>query len=44
MVEDALREMTGGGQPSFSERWRGAFEYAEHPDDPRYDALRAKYG
>lgn len=44
IVEDVLREMTGEAGPSFSERWRGAFELAEGTEDARYEALREKYG
>lgn len=42
LINDALAEMAGGKEPSFVDRWRGAFEPA-HGDDPRYRALAEKY-
>lgn len=44
IVEGLLRELTGGGRPSFAERWRGAFEPAAREGDPRYEALMDKHG
>lgn len=43
IIEGALRELTAPDTPSFSERWRGAFEWSD-ADDPRAAALREKYG
>lgn len=42
IIEGALRELTGGAQPSFARRWRGTFEPAERAD-VRYQALTEKY-
>lgn len=44
LIEAGLREVSGDDAgPSFSSRWRGAFEVAEHGDDPRASALARKY-
>ena len=43
IIEGALRELTAPDLPTFSERWRGAFEWAE-PTDAHAQALRDKYG
>ena len=43
LVEQSLREMTGGNAPSFASRWRGKFRAAEREGDSRYDALAKKY-
>ena len=42
LIEQSLREITGGLAPSFNRRWRGKFHPAER-DDPRYSALAKKY-
>ena len=42
LIEQALREETVVGEPSFAARWRGRFRPANR-DDPRYDALARKY-
>ncbi len=42
LIEQALREITGGRTPSLSRRWRGKF-HADERDDPRYNALAKKY-
>ncbi len=42
IIEGALRELTAPETPTFSERWRGAFEWKD-ADDPRARALRDKY-
>lgn len=43
IIEGALRELTAPDDPTFSERWRGVFEWHE-ADDPRAEALRERYG
>jgi hypothetical protein len=44
LIEARLREVSGDDAgPSFASRWRGAFEAAEHGDDPRAEALTRKY-
>jgi hypothetical protein len=44
LIEARLREVSGDtAAPSFSSRWRGAFDVAEHADDPRASALARKY-
>ena len=43
LVEQSLRAMAGENMPTFSSRWRGKFQAAEHEGDPRYDALANKY-
>lgn len=43
IIEGALRDMTRPDEPTFTERWRGAFEWNDR-DDPRTRALREKYG
>ena len=43
IIEGALREMTRPEGPTFSERWRGAFEWSGD-QDARARALREKYG
>lgn len=43
IIEGALRDLTEPDRPSFSQRWRGAFEWRDD-DDPRARALREKYG
>jgi hypothetical protein len=42
IIEGALRDLTRPDQPSFSERWRGAFEWSD-AEDARARALREKY-
>ena len=42
LVEDALRQLSGGEAPSFSSRWRGRFEPATK-DDERFQVLAEKY-
>lgn len=44
LIETALREIKTGHekQPSFSKRWRGKFQAAEHSDE-RYKSLARKY-
>ena len=43
IIEGALRDLTQPQGPSFSERWRGAFEWSD-AEDARARALREKYG
>ena len=48
VVEQALREATEKNEPTFAEKWLGAFQPAHHVkpellDDPRYDYLARKY-
>ena len=48
VIEQALREATGKNEPTFAEKWLGAFQPAHHIklellDDPRYDYLARKY-
>ena len=43
LVEQSLRDMADENTDSFASRWRGKFRAAERKDDPRYDALAAKY-
>lgn len=43
LIEDALRDLTGEGGPTFSQRWHGAFRLSDR-DDQRYRALLEKYG
>ena len=43
LIEQSLREVTGGNVQSFASRWRGKFRAAEREGDPRYDALARKY-
>ncbi|MBT8405172.1 MAG: hypothetical protein KJP18_15015 [Gemmatimonadetes bacterium] len=43
IIEGALRELTAPDVPTFSQRWRGAFELRDS-EDPRARALREKYG
>ena len=42
VIEQTLRQVTREQAPSFSSKWRGKFRPAER-DDPRYQALAAKY-
>lgn len=42
LVEKSLREMTTRDQSSFSLRWRGKFQPADH-EDARYEQLAKKY-
>ena len=42
LIEQSLREVSGGDTGSFSSRWRGRLRAAER-DDLRYDALAKKY-
>jgi post-segregation antitoxin (ccd killing protein) len=42
LIEEALRELAEGEEPSFVDRWRGRFEPASLEDD-RFRALAEKY-
>jgi post-segregation antitoxin (ccd killing protein) len=42
VIEDALRELAAGEEPSFADRWRGRFEPASRADE-RFRALAEKY-
>ena len=42
LIEVARREMSGGGRPSFSQRWRGKFRPAKRNAE-RYRRLASKY-
>ena len=42
LIEQSLREVSGGDTATFSSRWRGRLRAADR-DDPRYDALAKKY-
>jgi hypothetical protein len=42
IIEGALRQMTEPLAPTFSQRWKGAFEWTDR-EDPRARALREKY-
>ena len=42
LIENSLRELAVGDQPSFGQRWRGKFTAAER-DDERYKALTKRY-
>ncbi len=42
LIETALRRMGTGETSSFSSRWKGRFQPAEHEDE-RYRALAQKY-
>ena len=42
LIDAALHEMAATESESFAARWRGTFEPAGG-DDPRYEALAAKY-
>ncbi len=43
IIEGALRDLARPEGPTFSERWRGAFEWSD-TEDARARALREKYG
>ena len=43
LVEQSLREMVRGDEPTFASRWRGKFRAAEREGDSRYDAMADKY-
>ena len=43
LIEQSLREIAGEHAPSFTSRWRGKFQAAEHEDNPRCMALAKKY-
>ena len=42
LIEEALRDLTDSGRPSFVDRWRGTFVLADR-DDERYRSLLDKY-
>jgi post-segregation antitoxin (ccd killing protein) len=42
LIEEALRDLAVGEEPSFADRWRGRFEPASREDD-RFRALAEKY-
>lgn len=42
LIEQALKELTAEGEPSFSSRWRGKFQAARR-NDARYEGLARKY-
>ena len=42
LIEQSLRELTGGNMRSFASRWRGQLQAADRKD-ARYDALARKY-
>ena len=48
LVEQSLRELTKDMEPSFVERWAGAWKGKLRPPpdgaDPRYEYLTRKYG
>ena len=43
LIEQALRKLAEGDEPSFASQWRGKFRAAPRVDEPRYDALAKKY-
>ena len=43
LIEQSLRELTRGENPTFAAKWRGKFQTAERENDDRYDALASKY-
>lgn len=43
LVEAALRAQADPTQSSIVDRWVGRFELADRTDDPRFQALVAKY-
>jgi len=42
LIEEALRDLSARGRPTFSQRWRGAFRPASRHDE-RYRRLASKY-
>jgi post-segregation antitoxin (ccd killing protein) len=42
LIEEALRDLAAGEEPSFVDRWRGRFEPASREDE-RFRALAEKY-
>ncbi len=42
LIEQALRELSDAGRPSFAERWRGRLRVAKRSDD-RFQHLARKY-
>ncbi len=42
LIEQSLREVSGGDTATFSSRWQGRLRAADR-DDPRYGALAEKY-
>ncbi len=42
LVENALRDVSSRQKPTFSQKWRGKFVWAER-DDERYRALVERY-
>ncbi len=43
LIEQSLREATGGDDLPFGTKWRGKFQLAERTGDPRYEYLVKKY-
>lgn len=43
LIEQSLREATGGDDLPFGTKWRGKFKLAERTGDPRYEYLVKKY-
>ena len=43
LIEQSLRETTGGDDMPFGTKWRGKFKLAERTGDPRYEYLAKKY-
>ncbi len=43
LIEQSLRETTGGDELPFGTKWRGKFQLAERAGDPRYEYLVKKY-